>query len=252
MALAYPAIIALAIVVGLLIGRVTQDRLALSSAQKIGIAIGGFIGAMIAAKIPFVLADTTGLISGAAWLSNGKTILLGLVGGYFGVVIAKWALEIRIPTGDSLVVPVATAIAIGRIGCFIAGCCYGTPTSLPWGVVFPNVDNQPRHPTQIYEFLFHATMAVVLYFFWRKQILPRQLSKLYILCYIVFRFLTEFIRPEARLWYGLTGYQWACFVLAGLFIWLWWRDSDAAVLAIVAPPSRQCAEQHLSASQSQP
>ena len=53
----------------------------------------------------------------------------------------------------------------------------------------------------------------------------RQLVKLYILCYVVYRFLTEYIRPEARLWYGLTGYQAACVVIFGLFVWLWRRES---------------------------
>jgi phosphatidylglycerol:prolipoprotein diacylglycerol transferase len=116
-------------------------------------------------------------------------------------------------------------VAIGRWGCFVAGCCYGTPTSLPWGIVFPAVDNHPRHPTQIYEFLFHASMAGVLYALMRRGMFPGQLIKIYILAYVGYRFLTEFIRPEVRLWSGLTGYQWACLVLAGLFAWLWWRDA---------------------------
>jgi prolipoprotein diacylglyceryltransferase len=104
--------------------------------------------------------------------------------------------------------------------------------------VFPNVDSQPRHPTQIYEFLFHATMAAVLYLLWRRRMFPGQLVKLYILAYVGYRFLTEYIRPEARLWGGLTGYQWSCFLLAGLFGWLWWRDATAAkqTMAQTQPP----------------
>lgn len=62
------------------------------------------------AKLPFVLIDWEGFASGAACFCNGKTIVFGLVGGYFGVEIAKWALEIRIRIGDSFTVPVA----IGR------------------------------------------------------------------------------------------------------------------------------------------
>ena len=222
---AYPAIIGLAVAVAALLSRVTQSRLPLTAGQKFGIGLGGFIGAMLAAKLPFVLADWSGFLSGAAWFSDGKTILFGLVGGYFGVVVAKWSLEIHARTGDSFAVPVAAAVAIGRLGCFVAGCCYGTPTSIPWGVVFPDVDNQPRHPTQIYEFIFHATMAVVLYVLWTRRTFPGQLIKLYILAYVGYRFLTEFIRPEARLWAGLTGYQWACLVIAILFSWLWRRDA---------------------------
>ena len=180
------------------------------------------------AKLPFVISDSTGLLSGTAWFSDGKTILLGLVGGYFGVVVAKWSLNIHAHTGDSFAVPVAAAVAIGRLGCFVAGCCYGTPTALPWGVVFPNVDSQPRHPTQIYEFLFHTMMAVILFALWRRRIFPGQLIKLYILSYVAYRFITEFIRPEPQVWLGLTGYQWACTGLAVLFAWLWRRDALCA------------------------
>lgn len=225
MPLSYPFIIALAIVIGAALARMTQQRLALPASQKIGIGLGAFIGAMLGAKLPFVISDWTGLLNGTAWFSDGKTILLGLVGGYFGVVVAKWSLNIQVHTGDSFAVPVAAAVAIGRLGCFVAGCCYGTPTSLPWGVVFPNVDSQPRHPTQIYEFLFHAAMATILFVLWRKRIFPGQLIKLYILSYLVYRFLTEFIRPQAQLWLGLTGYQWSCLVLIVVFAWLWRRDA---------------------------
>ena len=228
MPLAYPFIIALAIICSAALARVTQQRLALSAGQKLGVGLGAFIGAMVGAKLPFVISDWTGLLSGAAWFSSGKTILIGLVGGYVGVIVAKWSLDIRASTGDSFAVPVAAAVAIGRLGCFVAGCCYGTPTSLPWGVVFPNVDSQPRHPTQIYEFLFHATMAVILFALWRRRFFPGQLIKLYILSYIGYRFLSEFIRPEARLWFGLTGYQWSCMVLVVVFAWLWHRDALCA------------------------
>ena len=63
---------------------------------------------MIGAKLPFVLADWPGLLRGSAWFSDGKTIVLGLVGGYLGVVLAKWGLDIKTPTGDSFVLPVAS------------------------------------------------------------------------------------------------------------------------------------------------
>jgi len=222
---AYPFIMGTAIATGWLLSRRSQRSLALAPGEKLGIALGAFCGAMIGAKLPFVLADWPGLWSGAAWFSNGKTILCGLVGGYFGVELAKWALDIKVKTGDSFAVPVAAAVGIGRLGCFAAGCCYGTPTSLPWGVVFPEVDAVPRHPTQLYEAAFHLTAAVVLAVLHRRGLFRGQLIKLYIIAYLLFRFATEFIRPEARLWAHLTGYQWAALVLTVLFTWLWYRDS---------------------------
>ena len=100
---------------------------------------------MIGSKLPFVMADWDGLVSAQAWLENGKTILFGLVGGYFGVEMAKAILGVTIKTGDSFAVPVAAAVSVGRLACFVGGCCFGKPTGLPWGVVFH--DGIPRHPT---------------------------------------------------------------------------------------------------------
>jgi phosphatidylglycerol:prolipoprotein diacylglycerol transferase len=223
--MAYSAIMVTAIGVGALLARSSQRGLSLASWQRAGLLLGAFCGAMIGAKLPFVLFDWRELLSGAAWFSNGKTILLGLVGGYFGVELAKWCLDIHVRTGDSFAVPVAVAIGIGRVGCFVAGCCYGTPTDLPWGVVFPNVDHLARHPTQFYETAFHLSAAMVLWGLKRDGALRGQLIKLYLIAYAGYRFATEYIRPEARLWYGLTGYQWASIVLALLFAWLWYRDA---------------------------
>ena len=59
----------------------------------------------------------------------------------------------RRPAGellDALLPAGLLALAIGRVGCFLAGCCYGRPTTLPWGVVFADLGPSPRHPLQLY------------------------------------------------------------------------------------------------------
>ena len=221
---AYTLIMAAAVATGIWLSRRVPSAPGLTSGERLGIGLGAFAGAMIGAKLPFVIADWQGLLSGAAWFSDGKTIVCGLVGGYAGVEIAKWSLGVTAKTGDSFAVPVAAAIGVGRLACFVGGCCYGTPTELPWGVVFPAVDSLPRHPTQLYEAAFHLTMAAILWQLQRRGIFRGQLIKFYILSYLGYRFATEFIRPEAQLWYGLTGYQWACLALAPVFAGLWVRD----------------------------
>ena len=222
-----------AVATGVWLSRGSQAALTISRGQRLAIGLGAFCGAMLGAKLPFVFADWQGLLSGAAWFSDGKTILCGLVGGYVGVEIAKWIVDVKIKTGDSFAVPVAAAIGIGRLACFVGGCCYGTPTDAPWGVVFRNVDSQPRHPTQLYEAAFHLAAAVVL---WRLRATGRfhgQLIKVYFFAYFAYRFSTEFIRPEAELWAGLTGYQWACLALVPVFAALWIRDARPAAQAQV-------------------
>lgn len=204
-----------------------QQRLELPWWQKVGIGVGAFIGAMIGAKLPFALFDWEGLRTGATWFAHGKTILCGILGGYFGVEYAKWSMGVTVKTGDTFAVPVAVGVAIGRIGCFFGGCCYGLPTTLPWGVVFPHVDSHHRHPTQLYEFLFHTAMAVLLFQLQRTGRLRGQLVKLYILAYLAYRFATEFVRPEQRLEIGLTAYQIAALLIAPIFVWLWIRDAGS-------------------------
>ena len=76
---------------------------------------------MFGAKLPFLIYDISEFYTERTfiWNGNGKTILCGLVGGYFGVELMKWAKDIKIKTGDSFAVPVAVGIAIGRWGCFL-------------------------------------------------------------------------------------------------------------------------------------
>ena len=224
---AYPLIMLAAIVTGALLLRGSQRNVLLTAKEKLAIGLGAFCGAMIGAKLPFALADWEGLRSGTVWFSNGKTIVCGMVGAYFGVEVTKWIYNIRVKTGDSFAVPAAVAVAIGRLSCFSAGCCYGTPTSLPWGVRFQLADGGllPRHPTQLYESAFHLAMALLMTTLLRRGIWRGQMVKFYIVAYLLYRWLTEFIRPEPLVWGGLTGYQWFAMVVAPIFALLWWHDA---------------------------
>ncbi len=219
---AYPLLMGAAITTGVVVSRRTKQPMNLSRRERLILGFAAFCGGMLGAKLPFVLLDWEGFLSGAAWFDSGKTITMGLVGGYFGVEAAKWSLRIEVKTGDSFAAPVAAAVAVGRLACFSAGCCHGTPTDLPWGVDFG--DGVMRHPTQIYEFLFHAGCTVILLILQARGLFRYQLIKLYIIAYLVYRFFTEFIRPEPRLWLDLTVYQWAALAFIPVFVILWWRD----------------------------
>ena len=221
----YPALMGAAIVVGMLVGRWTRRPLPIGLGQRLGLTLGAFCGGMLGAKLPFVLLDWEGFLSGTAWFESGKTLMTGLVGGYFGVEAAKWAMHIKIKTGDNFAAPVAVAVAIGRLACFSAGCCRGTETDLPWGVDFG--DGVCRHPTQLYEFAFHMTCAAILLQMRARGMFRGQLIKLYIIAYLLYRFATEFIRPEPKLWLNLTVYQWLALVLVPVFALLWIRDAVA-------------------------
>ena len=220
----YPLLMISALTTGVwLKGRQKPDP-RLNPLERLWIGLGAFIGAMVMAKLPFVVLDPGGMRDGTAFFMSGKTILFGLVGGYFGVELVKWRLGIKVKTGDSFAIPVAGSIAVGRLSCLAGGCCYGTPTTMPWGLIFPAVDQLPRHPTQMYEFAFHLSAAIILTQLQQRDLFRNQLIKLYFISYCVYRFLSEYLRPEVRDVYGLTAYQWTSAILIILFAWLWWRD----------------------------
>jgi prolipoprotein diacylglyceryltransferase len=222
--LAYAAFMILAAAVFLLVRRCAPAPPAvakLSRLNRFAIAGAAFVGGVFGAKLPFALgADPT---SESAWLADGKTIVTGLIGAYLAVELVKRALVIRVKTGDSFALPLALALAVGRWGCFFNGCCYGTPTDLPWGADFG--DGVRRHPTQAYESLFHLMMAGVLVVLTVRDALPTHRLQFYLIAYSVFRFLTEFVRPEPVFAAGLTYYQWASLVLALGLALQWWFES---------------------------
>lgn len=225
--LAFPFIMFAALATGALLLRRSQQDLKLTREQRTAVGIAAFCGAMLGAKAPFLLADWEGFLSGSAWFSDGKTILCGMVSAYFSVEFAKWALEIRVKTGDSFAVPVAASVSIGRLACLAAGCCYGTPSTVPWAMQCATTDDLLRHPTQIYESLFHASMALICWRLRSQGIWKGQLVKLYIITYLGYRFATEFIRPEQHYLGGLTAYQWFALAILPVFVWLWWKDASA-------------------------
>ena len=226
----YGAIMVLAVAVAWLLLRTRQSKMQLDYYQRGWLAYAGFIGAMLGAKAPFLLeADWESIRNGTLWLSDGKTILGGIFGGYLSIEIAKWLMGIQQKTGDSYAIPVAAAIAIGRIACFVAGCCYGTETNLPWGCHFPLAQDPPgvlRHPTQLYEVAFHLFAILLLWITEQRNWLVHQRLKAYLMAYLLFRFTTEWIRPEPILAAGLSAYQIACIALWILLSALWIRDRD--------------------------
>lgn len=114
--------------------------------------------------------------------------------------------------------------AIGRMGCFFAGCCYGKPTTLPWGVIFPNLKDTlappgiSLHPTQIYESAGDLVVFFWLYTTRRKKKYNGQVFKNYVLGYALVRFIVEFFRGDERgpVFLNLPFTQW----LALLFFFL--------------------------------
>ena len=152
-------------------------------------SLGATVGAYLVGSANLWLTGIDGL---------ARSIEGALAGGIVAIEVLKASAGVRGSTGLRFVAPLAAAIAVGRIGCFLAGLddmTYGTPTSLPWGVDFG--DGVPRHPVQLYE---SAAMAVFLVAFvgagWRENaIVPRVGFYLFVAFYAAQRFLWEFLKP---------------------------------------------------------
>jgi phosphatidylglycerol:prolipoprotein diacylglycerol transferase len=176
------------------------------------LAVACLAGGVFGAKLPFAARD-------GVWLGDGKTLTTGLAGAYLAVELAKFALGLRVKTGDGFALPLAFALAVGRWGCYCNGCCCGVETRLPWGVDFG--DGVPRHPTQVYESLFHLSMAFSLLWLQAHGRLRTHLLQFYLTAYCGYRFLTEYLRPEPPGWLGLTFYQWVCAVFGTALALQW-------------------------------
>jgi phosphatidylglycerol:prolipoprotein diacylglycerol transferase len=98
---------------------------------------------------------------------------------------------------DTFAPAIMTGAAVGRIGCFLAGCCHGRPTDAPWGVVF--ADNPlPVHPTQLYDSFIAASLAIVLFLRFPRRKFDGENISILLMAYAVLRSITEIFRGDVE------------------------------------------------------
>jgi phosphatidylglycerol:prolipoprotein diacylglycerol transferase len=172
----------------------------------LGVILGGRVGYILFYNFGLFLDDPLMLLR--VWQGG-----MSFHGGLLGVLLAMWLYGRK--TGrsffqvtDFMAPFVPIGLGAGRIGNFINGELWGAPTDLPWGMVFPFVDNQPRHPSMLYEALLEGlVLFVVLWIYSSKPRPTRAVSGMFLLCYGVFRFGVEFVRePDAHI--GYLAMQW--------------------------------------------
>jgi phosphatidylglycerol---prolipoprotein diacylglyceryl transferase len=152
-----------------------------------------WVGAVVGA---FALGTVNLQLENSVWA--GRSILGAIVGGVLVAETYKAIRGIRGSTGAVFVLPLALAIAVGRVGCFLGGLddhTYGVATTLPWGVDFG--DGIDRHPVQLYESFTMAAFA--LWFLWllnrHRDVAVRRGFYYFALVYGVERFFWEFLKP---------------------------------------------------------
>jgi phosphatidylglycerol---prolipoprotein diacylglyceryl transferase len=197
----------------LLLRNVRQD--AIAPTQRSSVIVGGMVGALLGAKVLVMLQHIDllqqSLEDFLQLILQGKTVVGALLGGLIGVELTKKLISVKKSTGDAFVYPLIVGTAIGRIGCFLTGLSdrtYGIATSLPWGIDFG--DGIRRHPTQLYEIAF--LIGLMLFLKWRKRDFYESgdLFKAYLMAYLSFRFLIDFIKPDFHPILGMSAIQIAC------------------------------------------
>ncbi len=190
----------------------------LTAPGSFAVMISCLLGAAIGNKLAYLANDprpwTDLIVHPAVWL-QGQSFVGALLGGWLGVETGKKISGITTRTGDDFVVPILTGLAIGRMGCFLAGLADGTcglPTPLPWGVDFG--DGIPRHPVQLYECLL-ALATLAAWPLWRRRLaaVPGLAFRVLVLGYLLWRVLVDFLKPVPHAYVeGLSGIQWICIV----------------------------------------
>jgi phosphatidylglycerol:prolipoprotein diacylglycerol transferase len=210
---AYGTFMVLAVAVGILVYYREAAKHRALSENTFYIFVAALVGGALGAKVPLLFLYWREIfLQHAGWslLVSGRSIVGGLIGGAVSVIVVKRVLHINERKGNLFAPAIALGVAVGRIGCFLRGCCYGTPTSLPWGVNFG--DGIPRHPTQLYEALFMLGMFGFLTAIKHKVTQPGALFRILMVGYFSFRFANEFIRVEGGGFWGLTFFQWISLV----------------------------------------
>jgi phosphatidylglycerol:prolipoprotein diacylglycerol transferase len=237
----YGVLVATGVLLGVWLAAYDAPRTGLSPIKVWNLGIYGILVALATSKLWLIFsawsyyAENPREIFSAATLQSGGTFYGGLLGGIVWTIFYTRREKMPLlPTLDVSSAPVALGHAIGRLGCFAAGCCFGKPTTLPWAVTFTSEVaarisgtplNVPLHPTQLYEAGAEFLNFLLLYFAGCRWRFPGQVVGAYLMLYGVERGSLEFLRADpgrTPLFHNAVSLMQLVSVTmmcAGLFLW---------------------------------
>jgi len=170
----------------------------------IGIIIGGRLGYILIYNFNYYIHNLLDIFK--IW-EGGMSFHGGLIGIIFAsIIFAKNNKQNSFLYMDIVALVAPIGIFFGRIANFINSELYGTITNVPWAVTFVQVDNLPRHPSQLYEALLEGLFLFILLIYFKNKFSnkPGVISGLFLIIYSIFRFIIEFYRvPDEQLGYIL-------------------------------------------------
>ncbi len=208
----YGLLVACSVLLGLWLAQRQAPRAGLEPERVWNLGIYMVLAGLVGSKLWLAVADWRYYAEHPREILSLNTLLSG--GAYYGGFLTALLVgflyarhfDLRfLPLADAYAAPLALGHAIGRLGCFAAGCCYGKPTSLPWAVTFrdPYAHDLvgtplgiPLHPTQLYESAAEFLIFAFLVFLGRRQRFTGEIFAAYALLYGLARGAIEFFRGD--------------------------------------------------------
>lgn len=238
----YGLLVALGVIVGLTVTVKLSRSQKLSPDANWNLGVLAVLAAILGAKVLLIINDFGWYTSHPAEIFSLSTLQAGGVfyGGLIAAIAVSWwyIRKNHMPvlrTCDTFAPGIALGHAVGRVGCFAAGCCYGKPTTHWWGVTFTNPLanawvgtplNQALEPTQLFESAVELVNFFILFWLLKHKKFEGQVIGAYLFLYGVARYFLEFIRddPDRGSMFGgaMTGTQFISIllVIAGGLLWL--------------------------------
>jgi phosphatidylglycerol:prolipoprotein diacylglycerol transferase len=225
----YGVMIGIGVVAALLMGDYRAKKFGLEGERIYGLTLVTVVLGFVAARLLFIMTNWSSFLANPAFFLTGNGFVV--YGGIIGGVLTIWGYcrikKMDLPAYLDLMVPsVAAAQGFGRIGCFLAGCCYGKETDSPLGVVFTHSEFAPNGvkllPTQLFMSAGDFVIMAILLWYASRRPAKGRVAAMYLLLYSVGRFCIEFFRDDDRGSVGLlsTSQFIAVFVaLAAVLVW---------------------------------
>ena len=201
----YGLMIGLGVMAALLLGDYRAKKFGLNGDHIYGMTFSAVILGFVAARILFIITEWDHFLQNPMQYLAGAGFVVygGIIGGAATIYGFCKIKKIDMLSYLDLMIPsVALAQAFGRVGCFLAGCCYGKETDSCLGVVFTNSDFAPNGvkllPTQLFMAGGDLIIMAVLLWYASKRPMRGRISALYLILYSIGRFAVEFLRNDDR------------------------------------------------------